>query len=176
MGLKMVDFVLSFVEERISKTVVIIPTLDTKYYSFKYINIRDMNTMKQWVIYSLKLIRMIKAMKKEPNPSKRLDSILRNTYHLTRIIAFLMYIKEGSKLPNTTFDMNTYETRFYRLVFYRISYMAYRDSNMNEDMMTRIRISIQQLITMFKERNEKQWINDLKMYGIEEELIASARK
>jgi len=176
MGLKLVDFTLSYVEDRISKTVVIIPTLDTKYYSFKYMDIRNMNAMKQWVIYSLKLIRMIKVMKTEPNPSKRLDSILRNTYHLTRIIAFLMYIKEGNKLPNTTFDMNTYETRLYRYVFYRISYMAYRDGNMNKDMMTRIQVSIQQLKTMFKQKNETQWEDDLKQYGITIDVNASARK
>jgi len=176
MGLKLVDFTLSYVEDRISKTVVIIPTLDTKYYSFKYMDIRNMNAMKQWVIYSLKLIRMIKIMKKEPNPSKRLDSILRNTYHLTRIIAFLMYIKEGNKLPNTTFDMNTYETRLYRYVFYHISYMAYHDGNMNKDMMTRIQVSIQQLKTMFEQKKEKQCIDDLKQYGITIDVNASARK
>jgi len=171
MGLRLIDFILKYVDG-ISKTVVIIPTLDTRYYSFEYIEISDMETMKQWIIYSMKLIHMMEVMQQEP--SKRLSSLIRNTYHLTRIIAFLLYIKEGNKLPNTTFDMNTYDTRFYRLLFYVISYMSYRDGN--EDTRKRIRVSIQQLMTMFRERKETQWTRDIIPYGIEEELIASARK
>lgn len=157
LGLNLVSFYLTYTnKDRKSQNVIVIsPDVktpdDKKMY---YIKFNDTEIMKNWIFYSMKLIRYISKMEQ----SDITVNILRLVYHLTRIISYLLYKNEEINNPSKDFRQHTYRSLLCRLVCYVISYMAIQDE--------RIFITMQQIIALLKEKGKEKWKRDILPYGI----------
>lgn len=157
LGLNLVSFYLTYTnDDRKSQNVIVIsPDVmtpnDTRMH---YIKFNDTEIMKNWIFYSMKLIRYISKMEQ----SDITVDIRRLVYHLTRIISYLLYKNEEINNPSKDFRQHTYHSLLCRLVCYVISYMAIQDE--------RIFITMQQIIALLKEKGKGKWKRDILPYGI----------